>query len=296
MKADNILLQQYLKRESIFKQKWVDFLTRKDLKINADTYFDKLTPLHGSDIYDSLTEKEKADSYNAYLQFIAEIQILIEKVVVFGFFKFRKHNAEMNDDLKRAMNLFLKEELYHTNGYTHFLSQQNIDSFFFMDRPLFRNLFAYFLNINPLCITLVGAKFEAFSIPYLQELKNSIKDQNDPWLYLNKIHMEDESFHVPLQFEFYNSSVKQYGFLRTIIPMAFLYILLELILLVGIHNLVKKVYKNHSFLRRNFVIYPKLIFWASRRMEAFQKSRQIMKNLFARKSPVYKRALKFIYA
>ncbi len=292
----NGLVKEYLKREVTFEHKWIEYNKRHDLKIEKSFYFKRLTPFYGMSYFDQLTEKEKADSYQTYVQFIAELQIFLEKILVYGLFKLRKHEESLNSDMKRSMRLLAKEELRHTNGYMHFLNQQDFSNYLLINNWFLRKSAAFCLGINPLIITLVAAKFEVFSMPYLTELSSSIKDPNDPWLHLNKIHMQDEAFHVPLQFDIYNASIKKFGFIKTIFPMFALYLIFQVVLLIGMRNIIKEVFQGKRFLTKNFMIFPMLVYWAARKMESFQAARVLIKGQFKKKSPHYMSFLRFIFA
>ncbi len=296
MKTENQFMHDYLKREHSFKPKWVAYNSRKDLRLNANHYQEKIAPLYSMKFFSKLTQKEKTDSYHLYIQFIAEMQIFLEKILVYGFFKFRKSDSDLNPEVRNSMRLLAREELYHTQGYQNFIDQQAPSKPLFIHNRFFRKAAAFCLNHNPLAITLIGAKFEAVSAPYFAELVAVIEDKNDPWFELNKIHMQDEVFHVPLQFDVYNSTVKKFGFIKTIIPMFFLYMVFQLVLLKGMRKLIKQSYPNRSTLTRNLIILPQMVYWASRKMESFQKSRVLLSKQFKAKAPRYRRALKFIYA
>lgn len=293
--STNPLIERYLKRENSFKIKWLDYFERRDLQMKEDFYFPELSLFFGSEKFNQLTDEEKKASFRQFVFFFAELQIYLEKLVVYGFYKFRKHEHIIGDDIKRTMRLLAREELYHTQGYTHFLRQQNEPDHLLLDNKLLRFLGAFALKLNPLVITMVAAKFESFSQPYLQQLQKSIHDSQNGWYQINKIHMEDEIFHVPLQFDIYNASVKNFGYLRTLIPMLLLYLAFQFVLLIGASKMVNKTFIERNFFKRNFIIYPTLLVWCSRQNETIQKARKIMKHYCKKKNPFYQKTLKFLY-
>lgn len=291
----NTLLTRYLGRTNTFRPKWVEYLKREDLKLRKDLRSEKLTPFYGLPIYNDMTNKEKEDAFVANIQFFAELQIFLEVLVVYGYYKCRKYETAVSDEIAAGMRLLALEELYHTKAYKHFLNQQNFEGEILLGSHLLRKLAAKFISMNPLVITLVAAKFESFSGPYLKELKDIGTKSSDPWVELNTIHLEDELFHVPLQFDFYNASVKEFGFFKTVLPLAGLYLVFQMVLIVAMKNILKKTFPTRSILEK-MRLYPHLIYWSSRRWESFQKSRKILKNYFLLKRPAYRRVLKFLYS
>lgn len=295
MAQDQKLINRYLTRESSFKHKWLTYLERKDLKLPAGVYHDKLTPLYGLAAFRDMTESEKVRAYSGYVQFMAEIQLFLEKVLVYAFYIFRKKESSVEPSIRRSMHLLAKEELYHTTAYMHFLRMQNPEQLWFIDRVRYRKAAAWCLRRNPLAITLIGAKFESFSTTYLADLGMAIKDHNHPWYQLNKIHMEDEAFHVPLQFDIYEASVSNYGFLRTVLSIAFLFAIFQAVLISGMYRMVNFSFHKRNWFFRTFYLFPLVVIWSSRKNEAYQKSREIVKHHFRKKDPKYRRAMKFLY-
>lgn len=288
------LMETYLARESVFKQKWVDFLQRQDLRITSERYYPLLTPLQGSSLFADTTPEERLLAYKKNIEFISTMQIFLEKTLVHAFYFYRRKEEHLDPLIKRSMRLVAREELYHTQAYEHFLAQQESPTSFMQNR-LFRFLSGLSLKINPLAFTLIGAKFEAFSMTHMDDLKSSNMDPQDPWFVLNQMHMEDEAYHVPLQFDIYNASVRQYGFLRTFIAMAIMFVLFQFVLISGMRKVVNVAYANRSFWRRNFILLPATIRWSSRKMQALRKARVMMKRYMKIKKPRYQRVLRFLY-
>ena len=115
MKTEKIF-KSYLSHQVNFKEKWILFQNSK-INFNKAHYIPELTPLFGTYEFTELSIDKRYQLFFEYTKLVAEALVLFEQTLVFGVRQLKTSEIE----LKAAIHQFASEELYHSQGFRHFL-------------------------------------------------------------------------------------------------------------------------------------------------------------------------------
>lgn len=290
--------QSFVNTQKNFRDKWIEFYTMADNF--SDLHFvEELTPLFGTAEFEHLSKSERHRFFLEYIKFVAETLVLFEQILVFGAWNLLKKNKVKNKETSVALNQFAKEELYHSNGFRHFLSSHQCFNWseqkIFADAKVLRKIVCTIISISPAAIFLPGVKLEAFTLSYYKMIKKHYPDnRNNSWIHINHIHQLDEALHVPLEFDLHNSIIDDAGPIRTIIGELLFIIAMQFTLLLGSYKVVKYSFPHYGFFKKCLWTI-KLAKWAVRTTPAYQEARMITKKQFQIKKPKYGNLLSFVY-
>jgi hypothetical protein len=292
------IFEKFLDNQDSWREKWQHF---EDTPINfSDTHFkEELTPFYGLPEFNSFTLEEKKRLFYAYIKLVAEAQIFLEQTLMYGFYYFRNRRHRHEENVQSSIEKLSCEELYHSQAFRTFLS--GVPQLDWPNHKIFpmprwvRTTLAFVIKRAPLGMTLPGAKIEAFSMSYYRLLRNVYgKDESNSWYLLNYYHHVDESFHVPLEFDLYNSSIYKSGPIKTLFSTLFFIVFLQYALLLGSWNLIRMAFPQKSITTRLRLVF-RFTKWAIRHMPAFEETRLHTKKLFKQKRPLFGQILSFMH-
>lgn len=292
------IFQKFLDNQESWQDKWRQF-ENSPIEFSPSHFKDELTPFYGLPQYQKFNEEEKRRLFYGYIKLVAEAQIFLEQILIYGFYYFRNKRNRHEKLVQDSIEKLSCEELYHSQAFRKFLSEVPelnwpMHRIFPMPRWV-RQTLAYVIKRAPLGMTLPGAKIEAFSMAYFKLLKRVYgKDEKNSWYLLNKYHHIDESFHVPLEFDLYNSSVFKSGPIKTLLSTLFFIVFLQYALLLGSWNLMSFSFPGKSFGNRVRLCFG-FTKWAIRHMPAFEETRLHTKKLFHQKRPLFGQILSFMH-
>ena len=293
------IYNQYLNEQTAWKGKWDVYLAREDLALRPSDLVVELTPFHGMDIFDDLDKGTRQALFLAYMIFIAEAQILLEQILVFGFRQYRKNAGNDDPMVTASMEKLLHQEFYHLKAFRCFLRNQSMFDWP-TDRVMPRNraitgLMASMLRWAPLGILLPGAKLEAFSLAYNRMLRDACGDYHaNSWSELNYLHHIDESYHVPLEYDIYASCIDNAGPVRTLAGTIVFVLFLQYTLLSSSASIVRQCFPDRGPVS-HLVLTARFIKWAVRMLPAYDECRKITRRYFESKKPRFGAFLKIIH-
>jgi hypothetical protein len=288
----------YIGHQKDFRLKWLEYFSMSE-NYNSSHFVDELTPLYGTSEYLTLTINEKERFHREYIKLIAEALVFFEQILEYGAWKLIKKNLINDPLLKSALNQFAKEELFHSQGFRHFLSIHKDFEWdknkIYADSKVMRKVICTIINWSPAAVFLPGAKLEAFTLSYYKMIKKHYPNSKDnSWVHLNYIHQLDEAFHLPLEFELHDSMIDKLGPFKTIFGSILFVITMQIALVIGSYKVISYSFPEYSFLKKlSWMI--KMAKWAVRTTPAYQEARQITKKQFLSKKPKWGKAMSFIY-
>ena len=292
----NTVYKQYLSDASDFRAKWRGYIHSEKSKLSSNDFRDELTPFSGQKIYQTFSTDKKLKLFYEYTKFVAESIIVLEQVLMYAFWFYRKRNT-FDFDVKESMDKFCCEELYHSEGYRSFLRSQDVFHWpsekLFLKNRFVINTICFVIKHAPLGITLPGAKLEAFSVSYYQMLKRVYGKEENAWVYLNRIHHEDEIYHIPLEFDIYNSTLDKAGHVKSILSTFAFFIFLQVTLIGSSRQFIKRCFPEEGRLKR-FKLTMGMAKWAVREMPAYKNGIKLTQQFFKKKKPKYTKIYKFL--
>jgi len=288
----------YIKDVNNFKKKWNDFSLHPQMSLTDDAYRDELTPFYGLDTFNTLSSEVKHKLFYEYLKFLSEVQIYFEQIVVYAFRSLRqRYKLEEKD--KVIVNKFIYEEVYHSLAFRDFLSSQkafdwpteyNVPKF-----KKLRSLMCLCIKLNPLAVTLPGAKLEAFTVEYSKLIKKVYKNNHEnSWSLINHYHHIDESFHVGVEMHLYKKYIGTKSSILTLVSTLAFVLFLQIILFAGCRNIVKRSFPKMGRLK-TILWTLKMGKWAVRDLPPYRKALTVTEANFKKYQPKYKNILKIIY-
>lgn len=292
------IFDNFLDNQNSWRDKWTHFESGP-ICFDESSYRDELTPFYGMAAFDSLSDEEKQKLFFGYIKLVAEAQIFLEQILIYGFYYFRNRRMLHRPVVQKSIEKLSCEELYHSQAFRTFLNE--VPQLKWPQHKIFpmprwvRHSLAFVIKRAPLGMTLPGAKIEAFSMAYYKLLRKVYgDDESNSWYLLNKYHHIDESLHVPLEFDLYNESIFKSGPLKTLLSTLFFILFLQYALLLGSWNLILFAFPNRGLsdqLRLCFHFTK----WAIRYMPAFEETRLHTKKLFHQKRPLFGHILSFMH-
>ncbi len=288
--------KQYLSDKTDFRMKWKSYINSDKSKLGPNDFKDELTPFSGQEIYSSFSDEKKLKLFYEYTKFIAESIIVLEQVLMFAFWHYKK-NHDFSEPINDSIDKFCNEELYHSEGYRSFLKSQDVFSWpeekLFLKNKWVVLCITWVIKHAPLGITLPGAKLEAFSVSYYRYLKKIYGDEENSWVELNRLHHEDEIFHIPLEFDIYNSTLDRAGHVKSIVSTFVFFIFLQVTLISSCTQYIKRCFPEKNSIQKFFLII-KMAKWAVREMPAYKDGIKLTQSFFKKKNPKYKSIFKFL--
>jgi hypothetical protein len=289
---------QYLNSQENFRDKWNEYFSLPP-NFSSANYVDELAPLSNEKLFQNLSESEKKRFFLEYLKLVAEALIFFEQLLVFGVRKSLNPKNNIDPQTKRALKHFAFEELYHSNGFRHFLFIHKEFNWeknkIYADAKLLRKIISMIINFSPACVFLPGAKLEAFTLSYHRMIKKYYSDlRGNSWIHLNHIHQIDEAYHLPLEFELHDATIENMGVIRTWIGSILFVITMQIALAIGSYKVVNFSFPNFGFFKKiRFTL--KMAKWAVRVTPAYKDARAITEKQFKLKKPKFGKYWSFIY-
>lgn len=286
-----------INRES--STRWSDFKKISGESIKTYDFIPELTPFYNTPLFSHLTNSEKNNFFHSFMQFNAEAIILLELTLYEGIKStFKTHNQE---DIRMASVKMLHEEKDHTKAYLKFLKYSCPDfpktSFILRRNRLIKNTLTFFARKLPITLTIPGAKFEAYSVFYSQEVSQHQSPQTNYWAQLNHLHMLDETHHVNFEFDLYHEEMTNQNSLERFFLLAatFVFILvMQVVFLIGCYRMV-----NYSKANLNPIERWKWTLglgeWVLREFPPYKKTRVFIKKQFENRNPILGKYFSIIY-
>jgi hypothetical protein len=292
------IYSSYLHHQENFRDKW-RFFQASELKFSKEHFVPELTPLFGTEEFNKLSLDKRQKLFFEYTKLVAEALILFEQILVYGVWHLKSETKYLDQEALSSLNQFAKEELYHSQGFRHFLHSREV--FDWQNKKIYaasgklKNTIAFIIKKAPACIFLPGAKLEAFTLSYYRMIKKYYPDNNEnSWIHLNYIHQIDEAFHLPLEFDLHDSIVDKAGPLKTMIGAICFVLIMQVALVQGSYKVISNVFPEYSFIKR-VQWMMKMAKWAVRTTPAYKEARKITKQQFENKKPKWGKVLAFIY-
>lgn len=296
--ARDKIYSSYLHHQERFRDKWKIF-QGSAMEFDEKHYVPELTPLFGTRDFDRLSLQDRHKLFFEYTKFVAEAFILFEQILLYGVWHLKKIAKKIDPTAYRSLMHFANEELYHTQGFRHFLSSTHVLNWsnlkIYSDAYFLKNAIAFVIRLAPACIFLPGAKLEAFTLSYYRMIKKHYPNQEDnSWAQLNYYHHLDENFHLPLEFDLHDSIIDNAGLIRTLTGSIFFVLIMQVALIQGSYRLVANVFPQYGFIKKISWML-KMSIWAVRTTPAYKDARAITKQQFQKKKPKWGKVLAFIY-
>lgn len=292
----------YLNTQKNFREKWVEFYSLPP-NFNHTHFQTELTPLNGSIEFSLLTQSEKERFFLEYIKLVSEALVFFEQLLVLGVWAIEKRNKKRNFNIDsetlKALRQFTFEELYHSNGFRHFLSIHSEFNWnqnkIYADSKFLRKIISKVVLWSPSAVFLPGAKLEAFTLSYHKMIKKYYpSNRENSWIHLNHIHQIDEAHHLPLEFDLHDAIVDKVGAAKTLIGGILFVLIMQVALFIGSFKVVHYSFPKYSFLKKiSWTL--KMAKWAVRTTPAYSEARVITKRQFAIKRPKYGKLMSFIY-
>ena len=158
----------YLQKQKNYLNKWKQFF-ETDLGLDFKTLqYDRDFPSPVNELSE-FSDSEKRHFYCCFSQFNCEALIVFEQCFMFAS-RILMRTLSENDE-KRALHHFHKEEFIHTKAFRSYLRTEK--TYLFPEKSLvvhryhlLKNIFAWILKREPLAIIIPGAKSETYSLFY----------------------------------------------------------------------------------------------------------------------------------
>ncbi len=264
----------YLMHQKNALQKWREAAVIASSDLREFERPDDLTPFSGTHFYQQLSETEKTKLYDGFLQMTAEAFIVFEQMLL-------KSNQVIQKKYKRdlrtqAMKAFALEEFYHLRAYRQFLNESRTgfwpESLISRQSHGLKFIYAWLLEMEPLCILIPGAKSEVFSLQYTKYLRKCFGTQSTSWSELNIKHAMDEVHHVGFDFNFFNSYVSSMSLVFKIRVWLFTFIMIvaiQFIVLISGVRLMRLSFGDRSIVSR-YALTFRFFQWAVNRFEPYR--------------------------
>jgi|GEM_PF-4848698 len=275
---------QFLQSNPNALEKW-RHAEYKDISSASKACF--LTPLFGTDSYETLPAEVRDRLYFGFIQFVAEAILFFESLLLFAS---RQHSRADRGSAKKAMGKFVDEELSHSRGFRKFLNAQKSmpwkeQSFLRYGSPFLNKLFVRILRWQPLAVFIPGVKSERFTMNYFWYMKSGFDwPEDDSWYALNQMHAQDEALHVPFGYNHFDAEVSGMNLFQKIEVIAgtLLFIgLLQILFFKGIFRMASQIFVGASLTTRLRVTL-KIGQWILRDFPPYQKTRAQGRRYFDR--------------
>jgi hypothetical protein len=291
-------LQKFIQINKDSSLRWSEFKKESSPSIENYPLVNELIPFSGTKFFSQLTEQEKKNFFQAFMQFNAEAIILLELTLFVGIKSI--FNKQQSTEIVEASKKMLVEEKDHTKAYIRFLRQYCPEypkkSYLLRRNSFIKNSMAFFAKYFPLTLTIPGAKFEAYSVFYSQELTQHFSPDNY-WRKLNHLHLLDETHHVGYEFDIYQlemDSLSPVGKFFSIVATYFFILVMQFVFIIGSYRMV-------HFSKNNLSVLEKIKWtlglgkWILRDFPAYQKTRTYIQKQFENRQPILGKYFKIIY-
>jgi len=287
----------YLEKQSNFRQKWKDYL-KLNSRFDLTDRLDELTPFHGTTEYKKLSNEKKNNLFLNHIRLMAEALIVLEQILLFGYYTNRHRPNYATQTFSKPFTQFTVEELYHSMAFKHFLYSHSI--FHQFPNPLItnchwmKNAFAFIVRHFPGALYICSPRLEALSLAYYTEIKQAYPNgAENNWLKLHQLHYEDEIYHIPLNYHFHDTFVKDHGFIKTFFGAILFFMMMQIMLLKVAYEAMSQTFPEKGKISRAVWTF-KYILWSIFVAKASKGSRPIMKKNFQKMKPKYGFAFYFL--
>ena len=280
----------YLKNQSAFKEKWKDYISQPP-NFDEKDRLDCLTPFYNTSDFDKLSEPKKDILFLNNVRFMAEALIVFEQVLLFGYYTNRNKPRYAKDEFSQPFAQFTFEELYHSIAFKHFLSSHKaIDAFpepLLTDCHWLKNSFAFVVRNFPGSLYICSPRLEALALSYYNEIHQAYKGQKvNSWHRLHQLHYQDELYHIPLNYHFHESFIKEHGVFKTFIGSILFFLLIQIMLFKVTYQATSQSFPEKTTFGKIRWTF-KFIKWAITIAEAHKGARGIMKTHIKKIKPSY---------
>jgi hypothetical protein len=287
----------YLKNQSSFREKWKDYLKRSPDFDHTDR-LDILTPFYGTSEYSTLSEENKNDLFLNNIRLMAEALIVFEQILLLGYFTNRKKPRYSPDSFSAPFSQFSFEELYHSMGFKHFLSSHEIFKKFpnemITNCRWLKNAFVFIVRKFPGALYICSPRIEALSISYFHEVQDAYgPDADNSWLLLNRLHHQDEIYHIPLNYHFHDAFIEEHGFVKTFFGSMFFFIMIQVMLMKLSFEVISQSFPKMDRPAKALWTF-RYMKWLIKIARAHKDARPIMKRNFNKMKPRYRYAFYFL--
>lgn len=291
-------LQKFIQINKESTDRWHEFQKITGPQITEYPLVTELIPFSGTKLFANLTEQEKQIFFQAFMQFNAEAIILLELTLFVGIRAI--FNKQKTSEIVEASRKMLIEEKDHTKAYIRFLRQYCPEypqkSYLLRRNHFIKNSMAFFAKYFPLTLTIPGAKFEAYSVFYSQELTQHFA-QDNYWRKLNHLHLLDETHHVGYEFDIYQIEMdllSTFGKIFSLFATYLFILVMQFVFLIGSYRMV-------HFSKADLSPFEKIKWtlalgkWILREFPAYQKTRTYIQKQFENRQPIWGKYFKIIY-
>lgn len=231
-----------------------------------------------------------------FLKFGCEALMVFEQCFMYAHRVIRKKNWD--PEQKKAFDLFVKEEFYHTKAFRKYLISEALFDFPKQSTILrksrwLKNTFAWILKREPFAIILPGAKSEVFSLYMTQYMEKFFPAKNFTYSELHRIHSLDEAYHVAIDYELVQKYFENKTFLRKAKFIFFNYVLIffiQFIVICGFNNAAEQIFHRPSKLFKARFIFQ-LFRWTLWNFQPYSKTKVHLKNVYKNQKDFYIRAV-----
>jgi hypothetical protein len=292
------IYSSYLHHQENFRDKWRVFQA-SPMVFDRSHYIPELTPLYGTKDFDSLSIEQRHKLFFEYTKLVAEALVLFEQILVYGVWHLNKDTHYLDREARSSLLQFAAEELYHSQGFRHFLHSNAIFEWdkkkIYADSGKLKNAIAFIIKRAPASVFLPGAKLEAFTLSYYRMIKKYYPSNTEnSWIHLNYIHQIDEAFHLPLEFDLHDSIIEKAGPIKNMAGAIFFVIVMQIALVQGSFKVINYAFPETNFFKK-IRWMMKMARWAVRTTPAYTEARQITRQQFEKKKPKWGKILAFIY-
>jgi hypothetical protein len=278
--------------------KWRQYLSTVPLQLNEEDVPDELVPFYGTRKFEELNIAERQALFFGFIRFQAEVIALFEDFLLVGFRKLKE--KELNQS-SAAIRKFCAEEFYHSQAFRHFLRHQKLlqypeKSVLLRKGKWLRTAAHLISRSNPYSILIQGAKAETYSMYFSKYVSNFTK-KNDPWGKLNRLHLEDEAYHIPLGYEYFDRHILAQGSLKSLTSLAFCIaftVLAQFILAMGMWRLTAECPTKLSYYSR-IIRTVNLVTWMLTKFEPYVHTRKHLRSYYARRKFSFYKLLGIIH-
>jgi hypothetical protein len=264
---------------------------------------EKLIPLWGTPEYDQFSKTERTRLYLYFCQFNAEMFILLESLLLIGFRRLSREISEPQG--VQLLNTVVRDEYRHARAFRKFLREESALDWPRTQIVLNRGKWLKKIMVGivlraPMAMALPGAKIEAYSVHYGKYLEDRYKEEQGvspsaiQWLKLNHLHMLDEVFHVPHEFELFKLCFGQRSRALTLFGTLFFVLFLQWALISSTWKMLGITLERPTF-KRKLVLTAKIGRWVVRRFPPYDATRRQIRRQFETQKPPFGWMFRFIY-
>ncbi len=267
------------------RNRWHAFFAENFAPIEDSPIVPELTPFFGTPEYDALSESERRELYLGWIQMNAEIFLALERFLLLAY---RARAAE-----HPKAHRIVVEEFLHCCAFRHFLNREKVlgwprNALLIGRAPRVSQFITWIVKHIPFAITIPGVKTEIYSLFYSNMMKQSFGGwTKNRWTRLHQLHLQDETFHVPFEFDLIIDEFKSMGHLRRAalwVASFCFFLFLQWVLISSSGVLVRRIFPVASR-RRKRELSRKFVRWVLKDFPPYHETARSMRRHLDQKNP-----------